>query len=627
MCGIHLIFDKKHQLATASPTSLTQMLKASAYRGPDAQGMKSLPMQRGSLHLGSNRLKIIDPRDSANQPMASADGRYWLCFNGTIYNYHELRNELLSRGIQFLTQSDTEVLLYLLASQGKAALDRLNGMFALFFYDSQEQKLLLARDRFGMKPLFYAESQDYFICSSEAKCIAASGLLEKKLYAPALQDYMSFRYVNPPYTFFENVYQLPPGSYMEISSEDEPETCSYTEQIIQMDEVSEAEVLRNTEELLQDAVLNHFVGDVPSGLLLSGGVDSTLLLSMIKELGAHPVPSFSVINSEKEAAFGTKDYHYARKAAELYGSRHYELTLESRMLTQHHEDFLVHIDQPVGDSAAFMTYLLSAEVKKVAGVALSGAGADELFAGYNRHQAYQQYLKHYNTLMKFSSILKSGSKYLPTGFAHPLRKPFRLLKKMGLSLDKDPAQTFINFTSQRSVLEDTQQLSSLKKSGSGGDSVFEESWLRAALEHELQYYLPGDVLVLSDNMSMAQSLEMRMPYLDLPLANYVRSLPAGFRMKHGKKWILKRLLEERGGKAFCTRPKEGFGLPFGHWLHETEMEYVRESIRGKNQLIYEYVSYEQIQQMLRAHLQKKKDYSQELWAVWMLASWLKIHFS
>ncbi|MDF9795010.1 asparagine synthase (glutamine-hydrolyzing) [Catalinimonas alkaloidigena] len=626
MCGIHLIFDKKLQLAAAKPTPLIQMLNVSAYRGPDAQGTQSLPMRGGNLHLGSNRLKIIDPRDSANQPMVSADGRYWLCFNGTVYNYYELRNELLGQGVQFSTQSDTEVLLYLLISEGRAALDKLNGMFALFFYDSQKQKLLLARDRFGMKPLFYTNDQGYFICSSEAKCITSSGLLEKKLYAPAVQDYMCFRYVNPPYTFFEKVYQLPAGSYMEINGEKVPEICSYAGQITRKSEISEAEVMENTEELLQDAVLNHLVGDVPSGLLLSGGVDSTLLLSLIKEQGAHPVPTFSIINSEKEAAFGTRDYYYARKAAELYGSRHYELTLESQMLRKHHQDFLTHIDQPVGDSAAFMTFMISAEVKKLAGVALSGAGADELFAGYNRHQAYRQYLRYYDIVVKFSGFVKNGTNCLPTGFAHPLRKQFRLLKKLGQSMEKDPALTFINFTAQTSGLQNSQQLSSLKNSEAGGHTDFEERWLRAALEHDLSNYLPADVLALSDNMSMAHSLEMRMPYLDLPLTNYVRSLPAGFRMKHGKKWILKRLLEKRGGKVFSTRSKEGFGLPFGQWLHHDETEYIRHSLQRREQLIYEHISYEQVQYMLQAHLQKKKDYNQGLWAVWMLASWLEIHF-
>lgn len=624
MCGIHLIFDKKQQLETKTPASMKKMLQSSSYRGPDAQGMQSLSMKRGRLHLGSNRLKIIDPSERANQPMSSPDGRYWLCFNGTIYNYFELRNELLNQEIQFTTQSDTEVLLNMLITRGAKALQALNGMFALIFFDKQEQKLLLARDRFGMKPLYYTDQQNYLIVSSEAKGVMASGLIEKKLYEPALQDYLCLKYVIPPHTFFENVYQLPAGHYMEVS-EEKAAIHSYVNPLKRIDEPSEEEVLERTEELLKDAVLNHLIGDVECGLFLSGGVDSTLLLSMIQELGAQPVPTFSVINSAEEAVFGTEDYQYARKAAKMYGNLHYELSLEQSVLQQHTEDFITHIDQPVGDSAAFMTYMLSAEVKKIAGVALSGAGADELFAGYNRHQAFYQYLRQYDTMMKAGGILKRGTRWLPTGFAHPLRKRFRLLKKLGQSLDKDPGRTFVNFLRQNMLSSDCQN--SLSLHAFAGTEDFVEGWLYAALEHELQYYLPADVLSLSDNMSMARSLEMRMPYLDLPLASYMRSLPANFRIRHGKKWILKRLLEARGGKVFTQRAKEGFGLPFGQWLRSAEMANIRSSLQEREQLMYDYVSFEQVQHMLQNHQQKQADYGPELWSVWVLASWLQLHFA
>ncbi|WPP50624.1 asparagine synthase (glutamine-hydrolyzing) [Catalinimonas niigatensis] len=626
MCGIHLIFDKNQQLTPEQPSAITQMLQSSRERGPDAQGVKALPMLGGSLHLGSNRLQIIDPHTRANQPMSSADGRYWLCFNGTIYNYFELRNKLLSQGVQFTTQSDTEVLLYMLITKGAEALEDLNGMFALLFYDQKEQKLLAARDRFGMKPLYYADQNDFLIFSSEAKGIIASGLLEKKLHEAAIQDYLCLRYVRPPYTFFEQVYQLPPGHCMEIKDQKKAVIRSFAKPPERIEAPSEEAALTKTEELLKDAVLNHLVGDANCGLFLSGGVDSTLLLSLIKEMGAHPVPTFSIINNRKEGAYGTEDYRFAGKAAAMYGSHHYELDLESSMLHQYHEAFMSQIDQPVGDSAAFMTYMLSAEVKKIAGVALNGAGADEIFAGYNRHQAFHRYLSHYDAFIRFSSLLKTGSSWLPTGFSHPLRKKFRLLKKLGQSLDKDPGQTFINFISDAAFSTSCHQRLAIK-SGTTDQTEFVEKWLYAALEHELQNYLPADVLSLSDTMSMARSLEMRMPYLDLPLATYLRSLPAEFRMKHGKKWMLRSLLEARGGKIFTQRSKEGFGLPFGQWLRSGEAAYIRQTLQQKEQLIYQYVSHEQILKLLQEHHQKRADHSQSLWSIWVLANWLQLHFS
>ncbi len=625
MCGIHLIFDKKMQLTPEHPRAFSQMLEASAYRGPDARGTQSFALGEGALHLGSTRLKIIDLNERANQPMTSADGRYHLCFNGTIYNYFDLRNELLNKGVQFTTQSDTEVLLHLLIKQEVAALSRLNGMFSLIFYDQQAQKILIARDRFGMKPLFYVENDQFLIVSSEAKGIISSGLVEKKLHTQAVQDYLCYGYALPPHTFFKNIYQFPAGHYWETIDEGKAKPVSFVNPLTINEEPAEDEVLKATEELLKDAVLNHLVGNTPCGLLLSGGVDSTLLLSLVKELGVHPLPTFSIINSEKEEAFGTNDFRYARKAAEMYGSYHHELTLESQMLNQHQDEFMARMDQPITDSASFMTYMLSAEVKKIAGIALSGAGADELFAGYNRHQAYFQYLTHYDKVIKFSGFLKKSSQWLPTGFSHPLRKRFRLLKKLGQSLDQDPGHTFINFISRSTFLPDCKQRLTLAVEPNT-QVGFAENWFHAALEHDLQYYLPADVLALSDNMSMARSLEMRMPYLDLPLADYMRSLPASFRIKHGRKWILNRLLEARGGQIFTRRPKEGFGLPFGQWLRSPETLNIRQALQQKEQFIYGYVSYDQVQVLLQGHLHKKADHGRELWGIWVLSSWLNLHF-
>jgi len=627
MCGIHLIIDKKQRLEREQPNALKEMLNATEQRGPDARSSFSFSWRKGMLHLGSNRLKIIDPDARANQPMQSSDKRYVLSFNGAIYNYFDLRNELLAQGVQFSTQSDTEVLLHLLIRYGVQALNRLNGMFALVFYDSHEQKVLLARDRFGMKPLYYAQNDNYILASSSARAIADSECISKKLNEMALQQYLSFGYANAPITFFQGIYQLKAGHYMLIEGETELQSQAFTPVLKRGENnTTPKEVLSQTEELLSNAVLNHLQADVPIALMLSGGVDSTLLLSLIKSLGAHPVPTFSVINTKQEASFGTEDYIYARQAAAKYGTQHYELQLESPMLNDHHEAFLASIDQPVGDSAAFMTYLISAEIKKVAGVALSGAGADELFGGYNRHQAFAQYLQNYQAFKRFHPLLKSGAGLLPTAFAHPFRKQFRLLKKLGNSLHADPAQTFINFISQERLAGNRETDHNFAPA-TDGEQAFDEGWLGAALEHDLQHYLASDVLSVSDQMSMAQSLEMRMPFLDVPLSNYVRSLPATYRLQQGKKWILKSLLNQEGGKVFTKRKKEGFGLPISYWFREEKQARLLDSLLPHKQLIYEYIDYNLVQSLRQAHLSSKKDYGSELWNIWILASWLKLNFS
>ena len=622
MCGIHLILDKHHQFNSQQPQALQRMLDASEHRGPDHRDTLSLDHREGTLHLGSNRLKIIDPHHRANQPMQSVDGRYSLCFNGTIYNYFELRNQLLGQGVQFNTQSDTEVLMHMLMQRGKQALPLFNGMFTLFFYDTREEKLLIARDRFGMKPLFYTEEEGLLLFSSETRALIQSGLVNKKLRKEAIHEYLAFRYVLPPATFFEGIYQFPAGHYLEIGN-DKPAKPQAFSPLIEREAVPESQALRNVEELLTDAVLRHLVADVNSGLLLSGGVDSTLLLALIKEQGAHPVPTFSVINSKKDASYGTQDYQYAAQAASMYGRKHYELALSAEMLPRHAEAFINAIDQPIGDSAAFLTYLLSVEIKKVAGVAFSGAGADELFGGYYRHQAFQQYLRHYRWLMKSSGLLHKTAKLLPVGFAHPLRKQFRLFSKLAGSLDKNPATTFEKFVSREACVD----TSTFQTNGQVTEqNAFEEHWLNHALNHDLHRYLPQDVLMLSDNMSMHRNLEMRMPYLDLALATYTQQLPAELRLRHGRKWLLKRLLEKRGGKAFCQRSKEGFGLPLGSWLRSETAALLRKELENEQHLLYQHLSYEHIMRLLGEHMAKHEDHGTDLWNVWQLAAWLRLHF-
>ena len=623
MCGIQLIFDKVNRLPPRQTEAMQNMLKATRHRGPDAADTASFKLGGGHLHMGSNRLKIIDPHQRSNQPMLSPDGRYCLCFNGTIYNYFELRNQLLGLGVQFTTQSDTEVLLHMLIREGKAALSKLNGMFALAFYDSHEEKVLLARDRFGMKPLYYSRQDDFLLFSSEIKALICSGLVEKKLRTVAIHEYLALRYVQAPATFFENVFQFPAGHFAEISHDGNWETHPYVEATV-TEEVAEDQLLHEVEELLTDAVLRHLVGDVNSGLFLSGGVDSTLLLAMIHEQGAHPVPTFSVTNSKEDATYGTRDYQYAPKAAAMYGSQHYELALSAEMLPEHSESFIKSIDQPVGDSAAFLTYMLSAEVKKLAGVALSGAGADELFGGYHRHQAFRQYLQHYKLLTNSAGLIRKTSQYLPTGFNHPLRGQFRLLAKLGKSLHEHPAQTFQNFISREAFSSNSKQ------PGEGlmpGEEGFESYWLAYALRHDLLNYLPQDVLLLSDNMSMARNLEMRIPYLDLSLATYAQKLPASLKLRHGRKWILKKLLEKRGGKAFSRRSKEGFGLPLANWLRIEQGRPLCESLENSDNILFEYVNYQKVQQMLRAHQRKRTDLGADLWNLWQLSAWLEVNFS
>lgn len=633
MCGIHLIIDKKKKLDPLSSHPIESMMRSATHRGPDAQGFLQQEYDTQNIWIAGNRLRIVDPAPVSDQPMVSPCGRYVLVYNGEIYNYPELRNQLLEEGVRFTSHSDTEVLLRLLMKKGKEALPMLNGMFAFAFYDWQKETLLAARDSFGMKPLYYHDDEQYLLLSSEAKSILASGLVRKELNERQVTHYLRFKYAQPGHTFFRTIFSLLPGSLLHHTSPRGTKITSFypiaaREPLLPRQFRDEPAVLKETETLLTDAVLKHVTTEVPCGLFLSGGIDSTLLLAIIHQQGAHPVPTFSIVNEQKDQNFGTRDYYYAAKAAEMFGNYHYELELQPGLVEGAWIDFMDKTDQPVADSASLMTYLLSREARKVASVVLSGGGADELFGGYHRHKAYHWYLKHHALLQKAGTML-TFSKYLPTGMAHPWRKHFRLLKKLGQSLSSDPAETYRNFRSLQTPLPLGTTLAKMSESQlpirEPVDDGFVEKHLFYALAHDLHHYLPFDVLTVSDNMSMAQSLEMRMPYLDQEVASFARHLPATYRLQHGPKWILKQILESYGGKAFTRRKKEGFGLPAGAWLRREEYRFLLPPLEDPEAILFQFVPYKKVQHMLQSQRAQKTDYSQELWALLMLSAWLGHH--
>jgi len=609
MCGINIIIDKSNKL---DDSSIRCMNKATTHRGPDVTAFLKY-YKNQTAYVGNNRLKINDLSDVANQPMVSEDGRYILSYNGELYNFKELKQKYLS-DYSLKTSSDTEVLLYLLIKQGQQVLPELNGMFVFAFYDSHTEKLVIARDTSGIKPVYYYNDENYFIASSELKGVLASRLVEKKLNAKQIPYYLQFKYVKKPETFYLNIFELEEGNVLEYER-GASTIKKYNPLVNETQNYSDDELITKVDNLLQDAVQRQLHADVPCGLFLSGGVDSTLLLALIREQGIKEFPVFSIVNSEKEKSFGTEDFYYASLAAEKYDAEHHQLTIEQESLHQLPE-FINDIDQPIGDGAAFLTYLLSRQTSKYVKVILTGAGADELFAGYNRHEAFYYYLNNFYNKDLLISIIKRFSGRLPSGFNHPLRKQFRLLNKFLSQLDKNPTTTFTNFCSSEVFGTIIEEESNTKS---------KEEWLRYGLQRDRHEYLISDILALTDTMTMSSSLEARVPYLDAELISFVNSMPSETLLKHGKKWILKELLNKRDGQVFTERIKEGFGMPFGSWIREEQN--ILKELTDKDNLLFRYVDYEEIKQLVTLHLLKKKDYSSELWSLLVLALWLKKEFA
>jgi len=618
VCGINLILDKKKK---SDSSTIQKMADATRHRGPDFSTTLRVDLETSSVFLGINRLAILDTGKAANQPYVSEDGNYLMIFNGEIYNYHDLKNDLLAVGQSFKTHSDGEVLFYLLAREGKAALDQLNGMFAFIFLDKKQGSLLMARDGSGMKPLFYWEDGDYFLVSSEIKGILASGLAPRELDESQIRFYLQFRYPKPPRTFFKEVYQLPPGTAMIKQSGQSDQSWSFSNSNqARVRPPDPKELLPQLEERLLGATLRHLQADVPCGLFLSGGVDSSLLLALIKESGTQRFPTFSLVQSGQEKSFGTRDSYYSRIVAKSLGSSHQEVEVMPDVLNDL-DDFIDAIDQPVGDSASLLTFVLSKEAKKSVKVILTGAGADELFTGYNRHWGYYQYLTHYSFLSRFGSPLGGLAKMLPVGFNHPFRKKFQLMKKFLGDIDQDPVKTFILFSNLSQLVSDQNP-----DYPQGHRDDFVEKHLEMAFHFDRQSYLVSDLLALNDNMSMASGIEMRMPYLDREVCQLVDQLDPTYLISRGRKWMLRKILSKHLSRSVANRPKEGFGLPFGAWIRKPQFYYLFDFCEEKDNPIFKYISRDKVRQTWINHREGRSDNTLPLWSVFVLDRWIKKNF-
>jgi asparagine synthase (glutamine-hydrolysing) len=625
MCGINLLVDFQKQLS--SDEAIRKMTGSLHHRGPDANASFCVGQGNKQLFIANNRLKIIDLSDAGNQPMQCNEGgkagnRYTLSYNGELYNHFELKNELLRKGYTFHSNTDTEVLLYLLIEWGEAALSRLQGMFAFIFYDKETDRLLLARDRHGMKPLYYHSSDAYFLASSELRAIFASGLVAKKLNESQVYHYLQFRYAQKPQTFYQEVYELLPGhSLVWQTGSKAPELKAYPAPPKPVFEPSvPANLLKQLEERLTDALFSHLHTDRGAGLFLSGGVDSTLMLALLRKHSTYQLPVCYTISHKGKNSKPTEDAYWAAKAASQYDAPHVPIEIDSALLEQF-PAFIAAQDQPIGDSAAWLTSVLSQKAASQVKVVLSGAGADELFGGYNRHKAFYLYLQHFRRLQWLLPVLKSAGKVLPSGSGLPGGQQSRLIKKLLQDIDPSPAQTFQNFISF------SAKAAKAGEEISNEHSPFEEGWMLAALQHDRRHYLTSDILALNDKAAMQNSLEMRMPYLSEEVSALAEALPASFIMQKGRKWILNQLLTANKGAAYVKRQKQGFGLPFGLWIKEGKTDFLWRWLEQTNHPLHRFIEAEHTRKLLQAHKSGKQDHSMELFSLSVLAHWLEKEFA
>lgn len=596
MCGINFILDKNHNLEQDTILSMNSCL---SHRGPDHNDVFLHKNETGHYLFGTTRLKIVDSRDEANQPFQSTDKRYVLIFNGEIYNYRQLKNQLIKTGYVFRTESDTEVLLALLITQGIAGIKQLDGMFSFVFTDFKENRTIVARDASGIKPLYYFQDEQYLIYSSEIRGVLSSQLVTKELNEKQIAQYIRYKYARSPETFYKNIFEVAPGSYR-IHQPEHLESGTF-------------EGLQSkTPDSSFESLINKSLGDqistnVPMGLMLSGGLDSSLLLALIKGHGFNKFPCYTIGNS----AEGTSDIKYAKLLTRHFGVKHEAIEVSPKQLADNFNDYIQRIDQPIADGAGYLTWMLTKSAANDVKILLSGAGADELFAGYNRHTAYYYYLKHFwkNPLARWS--LRTGGKLVLKN---------RHQSMFADNITADPIQTFDQFRSMR-----TKGLWA-RNTTEKREGITKDEYFKMALKLDRTEYLVNDVLKITDNLSMQNGVEVRVPYLSTDIVKYAQSLSTKELMKGEPKWILKNILKKHLPAHLYNRSKVGFGMPFGSWVRNGEVKNITEQLLNPQESIYNHLDFNEVQTLINLHISHKKDYSNELWGLSTLSHWLNKEF-
>ena len=618
MCGIAgMVYT--HREGRADQATVRRMCEAIVHRGPDDEGI----FVKGGVGLGMRRLSIIDLA-GGHQPVFNEDKTVWIVYNGEVYNFPELRADLEKRGHRFSTHTDTETIVHLYEDLGADCVTKLRGMFAFALYDERRGKLLIARDRFGKKPLHYALTENQFLFGSEIKSIlAVAPELASRVSQDALLQYLYFGYIPDPISAFQPILKLPAGHLLELESGkihvrqywDLPEYGTHQPR-------SEEECLEELEWRLAEAVRIRLISDVPLGALLSGGTDSSTVVGLMARASSKPVKTFSI-------AFGHDDFNearYARMVAQQFGTDHHELVVEPDIL-ETVETLTRSLEEPFGDSSMLPTYYVSCMARKHVTVALSGDGGDEIFAGYDRYginlrrnilagmppAAGHFYRKRiYPWLPKnmrgrrisYSVSLPWRERYVDSVSFLPLfEREIPLLSDEFREVlrDHNPENVMYKYFDQAPAKNPVDQL----------------------LYVDTKTYMVGDILTKVDRMSMATSLEVRVPILDHLFVEWATGLPLEWKLR-GKqqKYILRKLAERVGvPHQALYRPKQGFAMPLVHWIRHELKDLILSALLEPRTLQRGYFNPAGVRQLLDEHFRGHRDHSGGIWRLLMLELW------
>src|SRR4051794_2999978 len=632
MCGIAGFVESP---ASTSPFTLDEsralvhrMCDVIRHRGPDDEGV----WVEDGVALGMRRLSIIDLA-TGHQPIHNEDRTVWIVFNGEIYNFQELRDELAAAGHRFYTATDTEAIVHAYEEWGAAAIARLRGMFGLAIWDANTRTLLVARDRIGIKPLYYAEANGRLYFGSELKSVLEAPDVPRDIDLDALDHYLSFLYTPRDGSIFSHVRKLPPGHlltwrdgravierYWQIAA-DEPFSGS------------EPEAIEQLRDVLTDAVRSHLVSDVPLGAFLSGGIDSSLVVGLMAQTSGTRVKTFSI--GFDEPAFD--ELEHARRVAQHFGTDHHEFVVRPDAVSIL-DALIAHFDEPFADSSAIPTWYVSQMARKHVTVVLSGDGGDELFGGYDRYVphprvvAFDRYSR--QSLRRVAAI---AAKALPHGARGKnfLRHVAR--DDQGRYLDairffgSDEKPALLSPDIRRELTGADPELQLARHFGRFGHLP----WPSQMMRFDAETYLPEDVLTKVDRMSMAHSIESRVPLLDNEVIAYAASLPASLKIKNGRrKHILKEVAASLLPPEIINRRKQGFGVPIGAWFRrgpgeagrgDTLRELFADTLLSPRSIQRGYFQPAFVRQLVNEHLAGTRDHTLRLWQLVIFERWHRLY--
>jgi asparagine synthase (glutamine-hydrolysing) len=589
---------------------LEQMTNVIHHRGPNDSGFWT----DNRIGLGFRRLSIIDIQEG-HQPLSNEDDSVWIIFNGEIYNYKALRGMLIDRGHQFRTQTDTEVIVHLYEEYGEDCVKHLRGMFGFVIWDKKKQQLFGARDHFGIKPFYYHKNDRQFLFGSEIKSLLAAEGMNRLIHTDSLLNYLTFQYVPEPNTMFHGIQKLPPAHYVKVNWDGEISIHKYWDPMFEPEDRPFDEYVEQLRSTLKDSVVHHMVSDVERGCFLSSGIDSTAIATYMSSIEAIRTFSVGFDGPNNETTI-------AKQTADALGTDHY-----AKIITQ--DDFvntlpkaIWHQDEPVADPSAIALYHVAQLAAEHVTVVLSGEGADELFGGYRIYREPQSLRPIERLPLSVRRALNRVARALPSGITGrnyvirgttPLEERFlgnakifsEDMKAEMLRLDKEVLREYKN----------PQQIAGdYYKKTKHLDPVSRMQYI------DMNLWMPGDILMKADKMTMAHSLELRVPFLDKELFEVARRIPAKYRIANGTtKYIFRKAMEGIIPDFILNRPKLGFPVPLRDWLKGSMGGMLLEQIKASG--IEDYISIDAVEQMAIKHRNGQGDYARRIWTIYVFALW------